>query len=256
MLLLISPAKTLDFGESDFDHYSQPRMLDRSQELVNLLKGKSEEELMDLMSISEDLAELNHDRYQSFRTPFTPDNAKPSLLAFRGDVYTGMGADDFTAQEMEFAQQQLRILSGLYGLLRPLDLMQAYRLEMGTRLQNEHGKNLYEFWGEEITRLINEDLREDDSNAVVNLASKEYFSAVKPAALEGKLYKVDFKERRKGKYKVIAFYAKKARGMMCRYAIKNGFTEPEQLKGFDMDGYAFNEELSSEQEYVFTRIGD
>ena len=134
--------------------------------------------------------------------------------------------------------------------------MQAYRLEMGTRLQNEHGKNLYEFWGEEVTKLINEDLREDESKAVVNLASKEYFSAVKPAALEGKLYNVDFKERRKGKYKVIAFYAKKARGMMCRYAIKNGFTEPEQLKGFDMDGYVYNEELSSEREYVFTRVGD
>ncbi|HKK79135.1 MAG TPA: peroxide stress protein YaaA [Phaeodactylibacter sp.] len=256
MLLLISPAKTLDFGESDFNHYSQPRMLDRSQELVDILRGKSEEELMELMSISEDLAELNHDRYQAFHTPFTADNAKPSLLAFKGDVYAGMGADDFTAQEMELAQQQLRILSGLYGLLRPLDLMQAYRLEMGTRLQNEHGKNLYEFWGEEVTKLINEDLREDESKAVVNLASKEYFSAVKPAALEGKLYNVDFKERRKGKYKVIAFYAKKARGMMCRYAIKNGFTEPEQLKGFDMDGYVYNEELSSEREYVFTRVGD
>jgi len=256
MLLLISPAKTLDFGESDFNHYSQPRMLDRSQELVDILRGKSEEELMELMSISEDLAELNHDRYQAFHTPFTADNAKPSLLAFKGDVYAGMGADDFTAQEMELAQQQLRILSGLYGLLRPLDLMQAYRLEMGTRLQNEHGKNLYEFWGEEVTKLINEDLREDESKAVVNLASKEYFSAVKPAALEGKLYNVDFKERRNGKYKVIAFYAKKARGMMCRYAIKNGFTEPEQLKGFDMDGYVYNEELSSEREYVFTRVGD
>jgi uncharacterized protein len=255
MLLLISPAKTLDFDEAGAASYTQPRMLNRSQELVELLKSKSEDTLMELMSISEDLAELNYKRYQSFSTPFTPENAKQALLAFKGDVYAGMGAEDFTAEEMEFAQEHLRILSGLYGLLRPLDLMQAYRLEMGTRMQNEHGKNLYEFWGGEITELLNKDLKETKGEAVVNLASKEYFSAVKTAGLEGKLYNIDFKEHRKGKYKIIAFYAKKARGMMCRYAIKNSFTEPEQLKGFDMDGYAFNEELSSVQEYVFTRKG-
>lgn len=256
MLLLISPAKTLDFDTTTVDQHTQPRMLSRSNQLVEVLKDKSEEELMDLMSISEDLAALNYERYQSYRTPFTTENAKPSLLAFKGDVYAGMGAEDFTAQELQFAQQHLRILSGLYGLLRPLDLMQPYRLEMGTRLQNDRGKNLYEFWGEDITKLINEDLQDAGSQAVVDLASKEYFSAVKPAALNGKLYKVDFKEWRKGKYKVIAFYAKKARGMMCRYAIKNGLTKPEQLKSFDLDGYAFNEGLSSAHEYVFTRKGD
>jgi cytoplasmic iron level regulating protein YaaA (DUF328/UPF0246 family) len=256
MILLVSPAKTLDFESAGVKTHTQPRMLSRSTALVEVLKGKSEEQLMDLMSISEDLAKLNYERYHNYEQPFTLDNAKQALLAFKGDVYAGMGAEDFTEQELAFAQDHLRILSGLYGLLRPLDLMQPYRLEMGTGLQNEHGKNLYEFWGETITRLINEDLEASGSQAVVNLASKEYFSAVKPAALKGELYNVDFKELRKGKYKIIAFYAKKARGMMCRYAIKNGFTKPEQLKAFDMDGYAFNEELSSEKDYIFTRKGD
>jgi len=255
MLLLVSPAKTLDFEPAGLEEYSQPRLLEKSEALADLLSEKSQEELMDLMSISEDLAELNRKRYEQFHTPFTLDNAKQAVLAFKGDVYAGMEADSFTAEELQFAQGHLRILSGLYGLLRPLDLMQPYRLEMGTRMENPGGKNLYEFWGDDITDLINRDLQETSAKAVINLASKEYFSAVQPGRLKGELYDIQFKELRKDKYKVIAFYAKKARGMMCRYAIKNKLTEPEQLKSFDMDGYAYNEELSGGRTFVFTRKG-
>ncbi len=255
MLLLVSPAKTLDFEPAELQEHSQPRLLEKSEALADLLSEKSQEELMDLMSISEDLAELNRKRYEQFHTPFTLDNAKQAVLAFKGDVYAGMEADSFTAEELQFAQDHLRILSGLYGLLRPLDLMQPYRLEMGTRMENHRGKNLYEFWGDDITDLINHDLQETSAKAVINLASKEYFSAVQPGRLKGELYDIQFKELRKDKYKVIAFYAKKARGMMCRYAIKNKLTEPEQLKSFDMDGYAYNEELSDGRTFVFTRKG-
>lgn len=255
MLLLVSPAKTLDFGAAEVKQYSQPRLLEKSETLADLLREKSEQDLMDLMNISGDLAELNRKRYEQFHTPFTLENAKQAVLAFKGDVYAGMQADSFSSEELEFAQGHLRILSGLYGLLRPLDLMQPYRLEMGTRMQNPNGKNLYEFWGEDITDLINHDLQETGAKAVVNLASKEYFSAVQPGRLNGKCYDIEFKELRKGKYKVIAFYAKKARGMMCRYAIKNHLSEPDQLRGFDMDGYSFNEELSGDNTYVFTRKG-
>lgn len=253
MILLISPAKTLDYSESPVSKHTQPRLLGQSEQLIGLLRKKSESDLMQLMSISEDLAVLNRERYQDFEAPFTPSNAKQALLAFKGDVYTGMGAEDFDEEDLQFAQQQLRILSGLYGLLRPLDLMQPYRLEMGTRLKNQAGKNLYEFWDADITELINQDLKDSPTKAVVNLASKEYFSAVQPQSLAGDLYDIAFKEERDGQYKIIAFYAKKARGMMCRYAVKHRLDKPEQLKGFDMDGYAFNEGLSSEREFVFTR---
>ncbi len=253
MIALLSPAKTLDFNPASTSSHTQPRLLPRSEELVGILRDKPKEELMSLMSISEKLASLNQARYESYQTPFTLDNAKQALLAFKGDVYAGMQAEDFTEEELQYAQQHIRILSGLYGLLRPLDLMQPYRLEMGTKLKNEHGKNLYEFWGGDITRLINEDLRGNSSPAVINLASKEYFSALNTEALSGPLYNVDFKEYRDGKYKIIAIYAKKARGMMARYMVRNQLEEPEQLKGFNMDGYIFNDELSGERDFIFTR---
>ena len=254
MLLLLSPSKTLDYSQPATDLHDQPRLLSDSQPLIDLLKDKSDAELMDLMKISEDLATVNMERYHDFETPFDLSNAKQSVLAFKGDVYVGLGAEDFSEEDLRFAQGQLRILSGLYGLLRPLDLMQPYRLEMGTKLQNERGKNLYEYWGDRITDLLNADLNTNGKGrSVVNLASKEYFSAVNPKQLDGKLYQIDFKEYRDGKYKIIAVYAKKARGMMARYAVKNRVTNPEGLKSFDMDSYAFNKELSGEQHFVFTR---
>ena len=254
MLFLLSPAKTLDYSETAYETHSQPRLLDRSQALVDLLREKTVPDLQRLMNISEELAVLNAERYADFRTPFTLDNAKQALLAFKGDVYQGLGADEFDETDLKYVQRHVRILSGLYGLLRPMDLMQPYRLEMGTRLSNGHGKNLYEFWGETITELINRDLAQVEQKAVINLASKEYFKSVDSAKLQGGLYEVDFKEKREdGSYRIIAVYAKKARGMMCRYAVQHRLTTPAELKGFDLDGYAFNEELSDEQHYVFTR---
>lgn len=253
MILLISPAKTLDFSGADLASYSEPRLLDHSAQLVALLRRKSARELMRLMSVSERLADINYHRYQHFATPFTPENAKQAILAFKGDVYTGLQAEDFSADELAFAQRHLRILSGLYGVLRPLDLMQAYRLEMGTRLSNGHGKNLYEFWGDEITEVINQDLAEQGEEVIINLASQEYFRAVNVEKLKGRLYHIHFKENRDGQYKVIAFHAKKARGLMCRFVIRNRLRDPADLKGFDLDGYFFNEDLSSETDWVFIR---
>jgi len=253
MIVLLSPAKTLDYSTASYDFHSKPRMLKDSAILVDSLKQKSSEEIQKLMSVSVKIADLNVDRFQSFKTPFNTKNAKPSVLAFKGDVYTGLQAGDMNKEELEFAQEHIRILSGLYGLLRPMDLMQAYRLEMGTRLKNENGKNLYEFWDDRITKLINKDLKASKGNAVINLASKEYFNAVKPKSLKGDLYHVNFKEERNGVYKIISFSAKKARGVMSRYIIKNKITNPEDIKGFAEDNYMFNPELSTERDWIFTR---
>jgi len=254
MLLVISPAKTLDYSDPDFTDHSQPRLLDKSERLIEILRKKTVPDLQKLMSISEELAVLNAERYADYEQPFSLDNAKQSLLAFKGDVYQGLQAEDFSEEELSFAQDHLRILSGLYGVLRPLDLMQPYRLEMGTRLQNVYGKNLYEFWGDTITEVLNRDLQQLEHRALVNLASREYFKSIDTNRLEGDLYHVDFKEKRDdGQYRIIAVYAKKARGMMCRYAIKNGLTNPGELRNFNKEGYTFNEELSKEQHFVFTR---
>ncbi len=253
MLLLVSPAKTLDFSTSENKTFTQPRFMTESKTLVSILKKKSAGDLKELMHISDKLAELNHARYQEFKEPFDLKNSKQSILAFRGDVYTGLNVDDFTEDDLEFSQQCLRVLSGLYGLLRPMDLMQAYRLEMGTKLESEKGKNLYDFWGEKITKMLNKDLAVKENKSVINLASKEYFKSIKVDNLNGKLYNVHFKEERDGKLKIIAFSAKKARGMMCRYIIKNRITTAEGMKSFAEDNYLFNDELSTETEYFFTR---
>lgn len=253
MLLLISPAKTLDFTESEYPSYSQPAFLEQSQILVKKLKKLSAPKIEKLMKVSNNIATLNAERYQAFSTPFSTANAKPSMLAFKGDVYRGLEVEDFTEKDFEYAQEQLLILSGLYGVLRPLDLMQAYRLEMKTALEVGKTKNLYEFWGDKITQQINTYLDTHSTQAIINLASKEYFKAVKPKSLNGDLYTIAFKEKRNGQYKIIAFNAKRARGLMCRYAIKNKLTKPEQLKKFDLEDYQFNEELSSEQLWLFTR---
>ncbi len=253
MILLISPAKTLDFSKSELTNYSTPRLLDDSEKLVSVLKKKTARSLKKLMSVSDAIAELNVDRFQKYETPFHLENAKQAILAFKGDVYTGLQADSFEKEDFDFAQKHLRILSGLYGLLTPLDLMQPYRLEMGTRLRNGRKKNLYEFWDKKITQLINADLKESGNDIVLNLASQEYFHAVKPALLNGKLYHVHFKELRNGAYKVISFNAKKARGTMSRLIIKNRINGIEPLKPLEVDDYKYNESLSDEVNLVFTK---
>lgn len=254
MLALISPAKKLDYDTPPTtDTYTIPDFLDHSQELINQLNQYAPHEIASLMKLSDKLALLNAERYDSWHTPFTAENAKQAVLAFKGDVYEGMDAMNFDQADLDFAQQHLRMLSGLYGLLRPLDLMQAYRLEMGTRLQNARGKNLYEFWGSIVTDKINAELKEQGDDVVVNLASNEYFKVVKKRELQAELYTPIFKDYKNGNYKVISFYAKKARGMMCRYIIENRIDNVEDLKSFDMGGYRYNKSLSSAKEWVFTR---
>lgn len=253
MILLISPAKTLDFDAIDEKEYTTPVFLKETKKLVKVLKTKSATDIKTLMKVSDKIADLNVVRYKSFKTPFTPANAKQAMYAFRGDVYTGLDADSFNKSQVKFAQKHLRILSGLYGVLKPLDLMQPYRLEMGTKLANANGKNLYEFWDDKITKVINKDLKATGSKAIINLASNEYFKSVNAKELKGDLYNIAFKEEKNGQFKIVAFFAKKARGMMCHYIIKNKIKNPKHLIGFDYDNYVFNEDLSSERELVFTR---
>jgi len=252
MLAVISPAKTLDF-ESPLatERFTRPAFLDEACELVDSLKGLEPHHLSELMGISAKLGELNAQRYQQWHTPFTTENARQALLAFRGDVYTGLDADSFSEADFQFAQDHLRILSGLYGLLRPLDLIQPYRLEMGTAFPNRMGKDLYAFWGEKITGALNRCL--DDDGVLVNLASNEYFKSVKPAALKARIITPQFRDWKNGRYKMISFYAKKARGMMVAYMVKHRLTEPEQLKAFDTAGYRFSPEQSQGDSWVFLR---
>jgi cytoplasmic iron level regulating protein YaaA (DUF328/UPF0246 family) len=254
MLLVISPAKNLDYETAAATKTAtQPTMLDQAQQLIEQLRPLAPHDVSALMKLSDKLGQLNYDRFQDWSQPFTSDNAKQAVLAFNGDVYTGLDANSFSAVDFKFAQQHLRILSGLYGLLRPLDLMQAYRLEMGTKFQNEGGKNLYEFWGDRITEALNQQLAERRTQTLVNLASNEYFKSVKPKQLKADIITPVFKDWKMDKYKIISFYAKKARGLMARYIIQNQLTEPEQLKGFDLAGYGYSAELSTSQEIVFTR---
>ncbi len=253
MLIVLSPSKTLDFSSPKIREHSSPRFPQESRQLIDLLKKKEVKELKALMSISDQLATLNAQRYERFEQPFSLNNAKQSVLAFKGDVYSGLDTDGLTPDDLRFAQEHLRILSGLYGLLRPLDLIQPYRLEMGTRLKTDKGNNLYEFWGNKITHLLNEDLKAQKNSILVNLASKEYFKSIQPKDLEGKLLTITFKEYRDDKYKVIAFNAKKARGLMSRFIIQNRITDVEEIKTFDLEDYFYNPDLSGDEEWVFTR---
>lgn len=255
MLTLLSPAKTLDFeNEPVTTQYTQADMLENAEYLVKKLRKLSASKIGKLMNISDNLAELNHQRYANFHTPFTPDNAKQAALAFKGDVYVGLEAENFSEADFEFAQNHLRILSGLYGLLRPLDLIQAYRLEMGTKFKVTPTKdNLYKYWDGQITQKINEILENQEEKVLVNLASNEYFKAVKPKLVKGRILTPVFKDFKNGQYKVISFFAKKARGSMARYIIQNQITSSEGIKAFDTDGYYFNEKLSKENEWVFVR---
>jgi cytoplasmic iron level regulating protein YaaA (DUF328/UPF0246 family) len=254
MLLLISPAKTLDFETpAPTTEFTQADFLKESKQLISELRVLAPHDISQLMHISDKLGVLNFDRFVSWKTPFKPSNAKQALFAFQGDVYTGMQAETFSAGDIQFAQQHLRILSGLYGLLRPLDLMQAYRLDMGTGFANSRGKNLYEFWGDSITKAINKQLAALNSTMVINLASNEYFSAVKPKLLNAEIITPIFKDKKNGQYKIISFFAKKARGMMSTYIIQNRISEPEAIQQFDVAGYTFSAALSKEREWVFTR---
>lgn len=254
MLMVISPAKTLDYQSPlAISRFTQPEFLDKSQQLINIAKKLSPAEIASLMRISDKLAQLNAERFNDWHDCFTPDNARQAILAFKGDVYTGLQAETFSQPEFDFSQQHLRILSGLYGLLRPLDLMQPYRLEMGTRLSNPAGKDLYTFWKQTLTAALNDQLRKQGDNILLNLASDEYFSAIAPDQLQAKIIKPVFLDQKNGQFKVISFYAKKARGMMCRYVIQHRLTDPAGLHCFDSDGYFYDESSSNENEMIFKR---
>ena len=254
MLALISPAKTLDYETAlPTDIYTQPRLLEQLQQLIDVCRKLSATEIASLMTVSEKIANLNVERFRDWNAEFNFSNARQALFAFKGDVYTGLDAYHLKDQDIDFAQQHLRMLSGLYGLLRPLDLMMPYRLEMGTKLKNTRGNNLYEFWGSIITDQINQDLAEIDAKLLVNLASDEYYKSVNEKKIQAEIIKPVFLDQKNGKYKVISFYAKKARGLMARYLIENKLSQVEQLKAFDSEGYYFDAESSSDKELVFKR---
>lgn len=250
MHILLSPAKTLNMDAIPSDHkISEFPFGKEATLLIKDLKKLKSIEVQSLMNVSATIAELNTDRFNKWSLPFSLENAKPAIHAFKGDVYTGMDASSLTEDELNFAQESLSILSGLYGLLRPFDLMQAYRLEMGTKFATKREKNLYEFWGDKITEEIN--TREKDT--LLNLASNEYFKAVNKKTLRANLITPVFKDEKNGVLKVISFFAKKARGMMARYIIQNHITNVEEIKNFNLGGYAFNQSLSTDKEWVFTR---
>ncbi len=254
MLAILSPAKSLDFGPQQWTKKkTQPAFLKDSAVLAAQLKKMTAEELSSLMGISAKLGELNHERYQTWKTPYPSGAAKQALLAFTGDVYQGFNLDLFQDGDWDFAQDHLRILSGLYGLLKPLDQILPYRLEMGTKLKNDRGKDLYEFWGHSPTDALNKALKKQGDDVLVNLASNEYFGAVKPAALQGRVVTPVFKDYKNGKLKIISFFAKRARGMMADFMIRQQLKAVDDLKAFDVAGYGFDTSLSSEDTLVFTR---
>lgn len=250
MHILISPAKTLDMEKHGLEvQFSESPFLKDSQILVKELGKLKATDIQTLMKVSPKIATLNAERFSTWRLPFNAENAKAALFAFKGDVYTGLEAHSLNNAELNFAQEHLSILSGLYGILRPLDLMQAYRLEMGTKFQNKRGKNLYEFWGTKIAKEINT----RETECIINLASNEYFKAVDKKTLKAKIITPVFKDEKNGVFKVISFFAKKARGMMTRYIIQNNISDIEEIKNFNLGGYLYNPDLSTDKEWVFTR---
>ena len=253
MIIVISPSKTLDFSSNPFHTHTVPRQLIQSQQLIDTVRQLSPEDIAKLMKISEKLSLLNWQRYLDFEQPFHLKNAKQALLAFKGDVYGGIDSDNYTSDDFSFAQKHLRILSGLYGALRPLDLIQPYRLEMGTQLKNSQGKNLYEFWDTQVTELLNQDFADDPEPLLINLASNEYFKVIKAKVLNAKTLNLAFKENKAGTYKTIGIHAKRARGLMTNFIIKSRLTDAEQIKSFNEANYVFNESLSSDKEWVFSR---
>jgi len=254
MLIVISPAKNLDFDTPvPVKKHTKAGFLDDSQALIDDLQKLAPHDISNLMGISDKLGTLNFDRFQEWSLPFTKSNARQAVFAFKGDVYVGLDAYGFSDEDAAFAQDHLRILSGLYGLLKPLDLMQAYRLEMGTKFANARGKDLYAFWGDTITKALNKQVKKAGSQILVNLASNEYFKSVQAKQLDAEIITPVFKDKKNGTYKIISFFAKKARGRMSAYIIKNRITDANDIKAFDWDGYSFSDGLSSEREWVFTR---
>ena len=261
MLFLISPAKKLDFDSvAQTDAYSIPDFLPHAQQLIDTLLDYSAADISKLMHLSDNLAQLNYQRYHDWQQPFSSQNAKQAISIFKGDVYTGMNIESFNDEQLAFTQQHLRILSGLYGLLRPLDLIQPYRLEMGTKLNNTRGKNLYDFWGSLITDAINQQLKQSSSQFLINLASNEYFKSVKTKDIKNSIITPVFKELDaknstpdNKNYKIISLFAKRARGMMAAFILKKQLSNVEDIKGFNTAGYVFNEVLSSQYNWVFTR---
>ena len=252
MIVVISPAKKLDFETpAPTSEFSKLTDIKKSEELIKELRKCDSKKISSMMKLSDTLTELNIQRYKDFKTPFNLKNAKQAMFAFKGDTYVGLDADTMKEEEIQFAQEHLRILSGLYGLVSPLDLVQPYRLEMGTKFPCGKSKNLYEFWRENITSQLNDLLKEE--KVLINCASNEYFKAVDTKKLEGKIITPSFKENKDGEYKMVGFFAKKARGMMSRYIIENEIQNPEDIKKFDVDGYKYNPKLSTELEPCFTR---
>jgi hypothetical protein len=253
MIVVISPSKTLDFSGKSKGEHTIPDFLENSIELLKVLCKLTVSEIAELMDLSEKLAVLNYRRYHDFSIPFTLENSRQAIYAFKGDVYEGLDAEAFTQEDIKYAQSHLRIISGLYGLLRPLDLIQPYRLEMGIKLSNQNYKNLYEYWGNKITVKLNELLKTGGNNLLVNLASTEYFKVLNPKLFNARLVTPVFKERKNREYKVIPIFAKKARGLMASYIIKHRVENSDGIKQFREDGYGFNPNLSTETELVFTR---
>jgi len=254
MLMVISPAKTLDYDTPpSTSRHSLPQYLEHSRELIEGLRSLTPADVAQLMGVSDKIAALNVARFGSWTPEFTPANAKQAILAFKGDVYTGLAAEDFQDADFDFAQRHLRMLSGLYGLLRPLDLMQPYRLEMGTQFANARGKDLYAFWGERISEWLNADLAAQGDDVLLNLASNEYFGAVRRRQLQARVVDVEFRDLKNGDYKIISFYAKKARGLMARHVIKQRLTRVDELRDFAEQGYAYSEERSTADKLVFLR---
>ncbi|WP_106479043.1 peroxide stress protein YaaA [Phytohalomonas tamaricis] len=254
MLSVISPAKTLDFDTPPTtDIHTQPDYLDQSQQLIEILRQYSPQALAELMSLSDKLAGLNAARFKQWQPSFDLDNAKQAVQAFQGDVYVGLEADKWNQEELQWSQQHLRILSGLYGLLRPLDLIQPYRLEMGTRLPNTAGSDLYAFWKKTLTEAVKQAVEESGSPVLVNLASNEYFKVIDAKRFPHRIVTPVFKDAKNGQYKIVSFYAKKARGWMSAWMIRERLERPEGLKEFDVNGYRFNAAMSEGDTWVFTR---
>ena len=253
MLALLSPAKTLNEEQSVQQGLEAPKLRKQSGELISILKEYSKDQIKDLMHISDKLTDLNYERYHAYSPRYTTKNSKAAIYMFKGDVYQGFDADTLSVDDIAFAQDHVRILSGLYGILKPMDKMQAYRLEMGTSLPNPKGHNLVKFWQESVTKEINASLKEQGADLLVNLASVEYFNAVNKSKLNATIHNITFKEYRGDKLKIISFSAKKARGYMARYICKNKITKKEDLRGFDYEGYTYKEDMSSENNYLFVR---
>jgi cytoplasmic iron level regulating protein YaaA (DUF328/UPF0246 family) len=254
MLFVLSPAKSLDYDTPAGDvPHTQPLFTRQSAELIEVLRQKSPQQIAELMHLSDALSSLNVARYAAWRPKFTAKNAKQAVLAFNGDVYEGLDAKSLKPRDLEWAQAHVCILSGLYGVLRPLDRMQPYRLEMGTKLANPRGKDLYQFWGPQIAEYLNQRLADDRSPVVVNLASQEYFRSVNRKALKARVIECVFEDWKGGAYKIISFHAKRARGLMARYAVTHHVTTPRKLEGFDLEGYAFDAAVSEPDRLVFRR---